>query len=76
MVATTCSHIQARTLLVVADNAETQTVILEHARGQGHSVISATTPALGLTTFDMTQPDIVITDLFLPDQDGDRKSVV
>jgi two-component system cell cycle response regulator len=33
-------------------------------------VISASTPALGLTTFDMTQPDIVITDLFLPEQDG------
>ncbi|NWF72644.1 MAG: response regulator [Nitrospirae bacterium] len=70
MVATTGSHIQARTLLVVADNADTQAVILEHAKAQGHSVISASTPALGLATFDMTQPDIVITDLFLPEQDG------
>jgi DNA-binding response OmpR family regulator len=57
-------------LLVVAGNADTQTVILEHARAKGHSVISASTPALGLSTFDMTQPDIVITDLFLPEQDG------
>jgi len=57
-------------LLVIADNPDTQTVILEHARAQGHSVISATTPALGLTTFNMTQPDIVITDLFLPEQSG------
>jgi len=57
-------------LLVVADNADTQTVILEHARAKGHSVIAATTPALGLTTFDLTQPDIVIMDLFLPDQEG------
>jgi DNA-binding response OmpR family regulator len=64
------SHTQARTLLVVAGNANTQTVILEHARAKGHSVISASTPALGLTTFDMTQPDIVITDLFLPEQEG------
>ncbi len=70
MIARTGSHTQVRTLLVVADNADTQTVILEHARAQGHSVISATTPALGLSTFDMTQPDIVITDLFLPEQDG------
>jgi DNA-binding response OmpR family regulator len=70
MVATTGSPIQARTLLVVADNADTQTVILEHARAQGHSVISASSPALGLSTFDMTKPDIVITDLFLPEQDG------
>jgi DNA-binding response OmpR family regulator len=70
MTTTTASHIQARTLLVVADNADTQTMILEHARAKGHSVISATTPALGLTTFEMTQPDIVIMDLFLPEQDG------
>jgi len=60
----------SRTLLVVADNPDTQTVILEHARAKGHSVIAATTPALGLTTFDLTQPDIVIMDLFLPDQEG------
>jgi len=70
MSSTIGSHTQARTLLVVADNADTQTMILEHARAQGHSVISASTPALGLSTFDMTQPDIVITDLFLPEQDG------
>ena len=60
----------SRTLLVVADNPDTQAVILEHARAKGHSVIAATNPALGLTTFDMTQPDIVIMDLFLPDQEG------
>ncbi len=60
----------ARTLLVVANDTNTQAVILEHAKAHGHSVISASTPALGLSTFDMTQPDIVVTDLFLPEQDG------
>ena len=70
MIATTGSHTQACTLLVVADNADIQTVILEHAKAKGHSVISATTPALGLTTFDMTQPDIVIIDLIPPEQEG------
>ena len=70
MIATTGSHTPSRTLLVVAENADTQTVILEHARAKGHSVISATTPALGLSTFDMTQPDIVIMDLFLPEEEG------
>ncbi len=70
MVVATCLHAQARTLLVVAGNADSQTVILEYARAKGYSVISAATPALGFSTFDMTQPDIVITDLFLPEQDG------
>ena len=70
MIATTEWHRPARTLLVVADNTNTQAIILEHAKAQGHSVISASTPALGLSTFDMTQPDIVMTDLFLPEQDG------
>ncbi|NOS82015.1 MAG: response regulator [Nitrospira sp.] len=64
------SSTRARTLLVVASNADTQTVILEHAKAQGHSVISAATPELGAETFDMTQPDIVIIDLFPPEQEG------
>ena len=70
MIATTGCHTQARTLLVVADNVDTQAVILEYAKAKGHSVISASTPALGLSTFDMTQPDIVITDLHFPDEEG------
>jgi DNA-binding response OmpR family regulator len=70
MIATAGSRTQARRLLVVADNVDSQTVILEHARAKGHSVISAATPALGLTKFDMVQPDIVIIDLFPPEQDG------
>jgi DNA-binding response OmpR family regulator len=60
----------ARTVLVVADNADTQAAILEHAKATGHVVICAATPALGLTTFDKAKPDIVVTDLFLPEQDG------
>ena len=70
MIAPTGSHTQARTVLVVAGNADTQAVILELARAKGHSVIAASTPALGLSTFDMTQPDIVVMDLFLPEQNG------
>jgi DNA-binding response OmpR family regulator len=61
---------EARTLLVVADKADTKNVILEYAEAQGHSVISASNPALGLSTFDISKVDIVITDLFLPDHEG------
>jgi DNA-binding response OmpR family regulator len=70
MIAPTGSHTQARTVLVVAGNAHTQAVILEYTKAKGHSVIAASTPALGLSTFDMTQPDIVVMDLFLPEQNG------
>jgi two-component system, cell cycle response regulator len=70
MSATLGSSTRACTLLVVAGNADTKTVILEHAKAQGHSVISAATPELGAETFDMTQPDIVIIDLFPPEQEG------
>ena len=72
MIVTRGRQTQVRTVLVVADNADTQAAILKHAKAKGHSVISAATPALGLSTFDMTQPDIVITDLFLPDEEGIR----
>ena len=70
MIASTGSRIQTRRLLVVAGDVDSQTVILEHAKAKGHSVISAATPALGLTKFDMSQPDIVIVDLFLFGQEG------
>lgn len=70
MIAMPRSRAQARTLLVVAGNPVTHSMILEHASERGHSVISASTPALGLSTFEMTQPDIVFVDLFLPEQDG------
>lgn len=70
MIATAGSQTPACWLLVVAGNVDTQAVLLEHAKAKGHSVISASTPALGLSTFDMMQPDIVITDLFFPEQEG------
>jgi DNA-binding response OmpR family regulator len=70
MIATTRSQTQARTLLVVAGNPDTQSMILEHAKEKGYSVISASTPAIGLSTFDMTQPDIVFVDVFPHEQDG------
>ena len=70
MTDSTGSHIGARTVLVVADSPDTQTTILEHAKAKGHSVISAANPTLGLTTSEMTQPDIVVVDLGSPEQEG------
>lgn len=70
MIETTRSRAQARTVLVVVDNADTQAAILAHAASAGHVVICAATPDLGLITFEKAQPDIVITDLFQPEQNG------
>ncbi|MDH4185485.1 MAG: response regulator [Nitrospira sp.] len=70
MIVATPSRAQARRLLVVADSPDAQTAILEYAHTHGHSVISASTPGLGLSTFDMTQPDLVFIDLLLPGQEG------
>ena len=70
MIPTPGSCPQARTVLVVSANADTRAVKLEHAKTQGHVVVSAATSALGLTTFDMTQPDIVVTDLFCLNRTG------
>ncbi len=64
------SHVQARTLLIVSGNPDTQAAVLEQAKAKGLSVISAPDPAVGLTTFEMTRPDIVLVDLFLPEQEG------
>lgn len=57
MIGTGESHRPACTLLVVDGPADTQAVISEHARAKGHSLISASTPALGLSTVGMAQPD-------------------
>jgi hypothetical protein len=56
MIGTGESRKPACTLLAVAGHADTQAVISEHARANGHSVIPASTPALGLSTVGMSQP--------------------
>ena len=57
-------------LLVIDPCLDTQAHIAEHVQGRGFSVIAASDPATALTTIDMAAPDIVITDLFLPDATG------
>jgi two-component system cell cycle response regulator len=58
------------TLLVVDACPDTQARILEHVQGRGFSTITAQDPSSALATIDLTAPDIVITDLFLPDGGG------
>ena len=60
----------SRTLLLVAGNQDTQASVHAQATASGLSVISASDPAIGLSTFEMVRPDIVLTDLFLPELHG------
>ena len=57
-------------LLVIDPCPETQARITQHLQGRGFSVITAQHPAAALTAIDSAAPDIVLTDLFLPDAAG------
>ncbi|OQW33611.1 MAG: hypothetical protein A4E19_04300 [Nitrospira sp. SG-bin1] len=57
-------------LLVVDPCPDTQARIAEQLQGRGFSVVAASDPAAALTTIDMAAPNIVITDLFLPEAAG------
>ncbi len=57
-------------LLVIDPCPDTQARIAGQLQGRGFSVVAASDPISALTTIDMAAPDIVITDLFLPEATG------
>lgn len=57
-------------LLVIDPCPDTQARIAEQLQGRGFSVVAASDPTTALTMIDMAAPDIVITDLFLPEATG------
>lgn len=57
-------------LLVIDPCPDTQARIAEQLQGRGFSVVAASDPTTALTTIDIAAPDIVITDLFLPEAAG------
>jgi two-component system, cell cycle response regulator len=57
-------------LLVIDPCPETQARIAQHLQGRGFSVVAASDPISALATIDLATPDVVITDLFLPDAAG------
>ena len=57
-------------LLVIDPCPDTQARIAEQLQGRGFSVVAASDPSTALTTIDMSAPNIVITDLFLPEATG------
>ena len=59
-----------RTLLIVDASSDQRADLLEQFQTKGISVITATDPAVALATFEMAVPDVVLTDLYLPDMAG------
>ncbi|MBI5672662.1 MAG: response regulator [Nitrospirae bacterium] len=57
-------------LLVIDPCSDTQARIAEQLQGRGFSVVAASDLPTALTMIDMAAPDIVITDLFLPEATG------
>ncbi len=57
-------------LLVIDPSPETQASIAHLLQGRGYSVVAVHDPVAALATIDAAAPDIVLTDLFLPDAAG------
>ncbi|MBX3303991.1 MAG: response regulator [Nitrospira sp.] len=57
-------------LLVIDPCPETQACIAHLLQGRGYSVVAAHDLVAALTSIDSAAPDIVLTDLFLPDAAG------
>jgi CheY-like chemotaxis protein/anti-sigma regulatory factor (Ser/Thr protein kinase) len=57
-------------LLVIDPCPDTQARIAEQLQGRGFSVVAVSDPTTALTTIDIAAPDIVITELFLPEGTG------
>lgn len=62
--------VAAHTLLVVEACVETLALVMEQAKLQGFSVITAPDPRVALAMVEMALPDVLMTDLFLPDRAG------
>jgi CheY-like chemotaxis protein len=58
------------TILVIDDDANIRYTVEVLLRGDGYDVISACDGNKGLQMFDLAHPNLVITDILMPDRDG------
>ena len=61
---------RAVSVLVIDDHEDVRISLRRTLEGAGHSVVDAADGELGLTLLESTKVDVVITDLFMPGQDG------
>ena len=59
-----------RSILIVDDDSEVRALLDELLRGEGYKVHVAKTGAEALASVEKDQPDLVMMDIKLPDQDG------
>ena len=57
-------------ILIVDDDAEVRSVIVQALKAAGHQVFSATNGKEAMRHLRAIQPDLIITDLFMPEQEG------
>ncbi len=57
-------------VLVVDDELDTRKILSEALRAEGYETQTASSGRLGLQLLEEYEPDVVLTDLFMPDVDG------
>jgi CheY-like chemotaxis protein len=57
-------------ILVIDDNAVVRNTIVQILESEGYRVVSAEDGRRGLTAFRHERPDLVITDIIMPEKDG------
>jgi CheY-like chemotaxis protein len=57
-------------ILVIDDNDALRKLVSRMLQGEGHEVIAAADGKQGVALFSEQLPDLVITDLIMPDMDG------
>ena len=57
-------------ILIVDDDATVRTIIVQVLKAAGHEVFSAVNGHDGVRHFTAIRPDLIITDLFMPEHEG------
>ena len=57
-------------ILVIDDNVVVRNTIVQLLEGEGYAVVSAEDGRRGLTVFRSEKPDLVITDIIMPEKEG------
>ena len=57
-------------ILVIDDDEDVRDIVAQVLEGAGHRVTTARNGREGLTSFRADRPDVVVTDIIMPDKEG------